>query len=163
MLFVAYQFFSDYKKSLEEMFRVLKPGGKVGISTWKKKEGKPGVIGRVAPKYLTNNTQIQNRAPSQVIRPDFGDEQFLQAILNDAGFNNINVINERRMFYYQDCEEWWNEQWSHAGRATFEMIDSQGNGQLERFRKEVFEELEKEYGTEGIPYDANVLVAIAKK
>jgi hypothetical protein len=43
------------------------------------------------------------------------------------------------------------------------MIDSQGTGQLDLFKKEVLMELEKEYGNEGIPYDANVLFAIAKK
>lgn len=160
---LSIQFFSDYKKSINEMFRVLKLGGKVGISTWKKKEGKPGIIGEIASKYLPTTIQVRDKPNNQAYKPDFGDEQFLQSILSEVGFKNINIINERRMFYYHDCEEWWNEQWSHAGRVTFEMIDSQGNGQLERFKKEIFEKLEKEYGTEGIPLDANVLIAIAKK
>jgi ubiquinone/menaquinone biosynthesis C-methylase UbiE len=82
---LSIQFFSDYKKSLVEMYRVLKPGGRASISTWKKKDGKQGVIGRVAPKYLPEKIQTQNSSDTQTSRPDFGDEIFLKDILTEVG------------------------------------------------------------------------------
>lgn len=158
---LSIQFFSDFKRSLEEMFRVLKPNGILGISTWKKKVSKPGIISRVAPKYLP--AANQGNSDMKAARPDFGDEEFLKNTLEGIGFKNVNIINEKRMFYYKDCSEWWNEQWSHAGRATFEMIEKQGSEMLIKFKNEMFAELEKEYGNDRIPYDADVLVTRATK
>lgn len=158
---LSVQFFTDYKMAVNEIYRVLKPGGKVGISTWKRKESKPGVIARTVPKYLPVNGQ--NAPPPPSNRPDFGDEQFLEDMLSQAGFKNIKIINERRMFFYKDFEEFWKEQWSHGGRATFEMIEKQGAERLERFKAELFEEFIKDYGHDEIPFDANVLIAIGKK
>ena len=158
---LSIQFFTDYKKSVNEMYRVLKPGGKVGISAWKRKESKPGVIARVVPKYLPANGQ--NVPPPPPNRPDFGDEQFLEDMLGQAGFKNIKIINERRMFFYKDFEEFWQEQWSHGGRATFETIEKHGAERLQSFKNELFDEFTKEYGQDEIPFDANVLVATGKK
>lgn len=70
---------------------------------------------------------------------------------------------EGETFYYKDCNEWWYEQWSHAGRYTFELIEKNGQDKLQEFKQEIFKEFEKEHGSGGIPFQGDVLIAIGQK
>ena len=153
---LSMQFFSKYDMALREMFRVLKPGGKIGIATWKKKD-KPPIIAKVISKYLQPSPANQNTIP----RPDFGTIESLDSMLAQAGFYNIKISEESKQFYYKDEETWWLEQWSHSGRAPFEMIEKMGTDVLNNFKKDIFNELQKDENE--IPFDAVALFSYAEK
>lgn len=66
---LAIPFFSDSLESINEMYRVLKNGGRIGLSTWKKRGGK----GAIDKAYDTVFPKKQNMNSNNITsRPDFG-------------------------------------------------------------------------------------------
>lgn len=107
-------FFSNSLMAVSEMYRVLKYGGKLGVSTWKKKENK-GVIDKAYTKLFSEN---QDRSQNNIAgKPDFGSVDGVEKILKNIGFKNIEIIIEEKTFYYKDEEEWWQEQWTNVSRG----------------------------------------------
>ncbi len=155
---LAIQFFSDYKRALNEIHRVLNNGGTFGISTWAKKEG-GGVLGNVLPKYIPINTNLNNRPG----RSDWGTEIGMQNIMKDVGFQKIDTIIEDKRLYYIDEEDWWNEQWSNSSRGVFERIEKMGEDILQSFKEDAFKELQKYRDDKGIFFDGDVIFTICKK
>lgn len=90
-------FFSDHRLALREMLRVLKPEGKIGITTWEKRK-KPSIAVRVAEKYLDANEVIT------VSKTEFGISETLELMFIETGFNNIKIKKEYKRFYYKDEE-----------------------------------------------------------
>lgn len=169
---LAIAFFSDYKKALQEFYRVLKPNGIFGLSAWQREKSEERKINKIVRqimgKYLS---PIVINPPSKPLiksqftqrKPEFGDENELYRILEDAGFRNIQISLEHKTFLYKDGEEWWQDQWSHAGRIPFEILERKSKELLEAFKLEVFRAFDSEFGTDGIPLDCDVLVAYGYK
>lgn len=155
----AIQFFTKYTDALREMNRVLKPGCKLSILSWKKRDTPP-ILMDIMSKYLKDVTVPQN--PDKE-RGEFGTAESLISMLIDAGFSNIQVIEEHKIFYYKNEDEWWKEQWSHAGRAAFELIKSLGDEAFQKFKEEVLKKLSENTDSKGIPFDANVLYIFGDK
>lgn len=151
-------FFSNSLLALEEMYRVLKDEGKIGLSTWKKKEQK-GVLEKAYTKLFPQN---QNRKLNNIsARPDFGATDGVEKILKDIGFKNIHIIVEEKTFYYKDEEEWWQEQWTNASRGLFERIESTGD--IDIFKKAAFIELKEFKDVHGIRFDSEVIFSFGQK
>ncbi len=153
-------FFSDSLRAIDEMYRVLKEGGRLGLSTWKKRE-KKGVLDKVYTKLFLENQD--NNSNNTTSKPDFGSVEGIEKILKNAGFKNIEIFVEKKTFYYRDAEEWWQEQWSNATRGFFEHIESIGPDALERFKKAVFIEIMDNSDANGIRFDADVLFSFGHK
>ncbi|MEO8076131.1 MAG: class I SAM-dependent methyltransferase [Acidobacteriota bacterium] len=78
------QFMPDKPAAIREMRRVLAPGGRVAIATWRSLEDVPGV--------LELNT-VAERHVGRIVdsRHGFGDGNALKDLLIDAGFSGVNV------------------------------------------------------------------------
>jgi SAM-dependent methyltransferase len=78
------QFMPDKPAAIREMRRVLAPGGRVGISTWRALQDVPGVVelNAVAERYVGRIVDS---------RHSFGDPDALGALLVDSGFSDVRV------------------------------------------------------------------------
>ncbi|QSX05691.1 class I SAM-dependent methyltransferase [Sedimentibacter sp. zth1] len=153
-------FFPNSLRAIDEMYRVLKGGGRLGLSTWKKRE-KKGVINKVYTKLFLQN---EHRNLSNIAyRPDFGSVDGIEKILKNVGLKNIEIFVEEKTFYYKDEEEWWQEQWTNATRGLFEHIESIGTEALNKFKEEAFIEIMKYKDERGIRFDAEVLFSFGHK
>ncbi|WBW96430.1 class I SAM-dependent methyltransferase [Oceanirhabdus sp. W0125-5] len=157
---LAIGFFTNSLGAVDEMYRVLKDGGRFGLSTWKKRD-KKGILDKVYSElYPENESRNLNNIE---VRPDFGSVEGIEKILKNAGFKNIEIFVEEKTFYYKDEEEWWQEQWTNASRGLFEYIESKGQDALNEFRYESFRAI-KEYKDEhGIRFDGKVLLSFGTK
>src|SRR5919112_2683294 len=78
------QFMPDKPAAIREMRRVLAPGGRVGIATWRSLEDHPGVreLNEVAQRHVG---QIADS------RHGFGDASALKSLLAENGFDHVDV------------------------------------------------------------------------
>jgi ubiquinone/menaquinone biosynthesis C-methylase UbiE len=78
------QFFPDKPAAIREMRRVLAPGGRAGIATWRALQNNPGVLELNA---------IAERHVGRIIdsRHGFGDPDALTRLLVDGGFRDVTV------------------------------------------------------------------------
>lgn len=151
-------FFTNSLIAMDEMYRVLKEGGRLGLSTWKKKD-KRGVIDKAYTKLFPQN---QHRNLNDIAeRPNFGSVDGVEKILKNIGLKNREIIVEEKTFYYKDEEEWWEEQWTNASRGLFEHIESLGA--INEFKKEAFIELMEYKDVNGIRFDAEVIFSFGEK
>lgn len=151
-------FFSNSLMAVDEMYRVLKDGGKLGISTWKKRE-KKGVLGKVYTKLFpqNQNSNLNNIAAS----PDFGSIAGVKKILKNIGLKNSEIIVEEKTFYYKDEEEWWQEQWTNASRGLLEYVESVGA--IDKFKSTAFIEIMEYKDDNGIRFDSEVIFGFGQK
>ncbi len=75
---------ADKPAAIREMRRVLSPGGRVAIATWRSLEDIPGVLELNA---------VAERHVGRIVdsRHSFGDSNALKSLLIDAGFSDVNV------------------------------------------------------------------------
>jgi ubiquinone/menaquinone biosynthesis C-methylase UbiE len=78
------QFMPDKLAATREMHRVLEPGGRVAIATWRSLEDIPGILELNA---------VAERHVGRIVdsRHSFGDADALKHLLVDAGFSDVSV------------------------------------------------------------------------
>lgn len=150
-------FFSDPILAVHEMHRVLKSEGKIGISSWsiKREAREMGVYEKASLKVFPKN--YSKKVPPRKKRPDFSSIEGFTTILSEAGFTNIVIQEESKVFYYKDKDEWWNEQNNNATRGFFERIKEDNPTLFDKFKAAVYEEMDVRMEDNGIKFEANVL------
>jgi ubiquinone/menaquinone biosynthesis C-methylase UbiE len=78
------QFMPDKAAAIREMRRVLAPGGRVAIATWRSLEDIPG---------MRDLNEVAERHVGRIVdsRHSFGDATALNSLLVHAGFSHVNV------------------------------------------------------------------------
>jgi len=92
--------FSDMNRALAEMWRVLKPGGRLGLSNWG-----PGYFSPVASlqRDLFREFGLRPLLTNPIaFRPDA-----LQALLREAAFTAVELTEEREEVWFESPEEVW--------------------------------------------------------
>lgn len=148
--------FSDLDRVLSEFLRVLRPKGMFLASVFGKKLDQRWDVFRSVVKAYRNHL----RPIPQVGTPALFDTVQLEEILSNAGFLNIEVVNEEEEFRYRDEEEWWATEWSCGNRSLFECMEPSALG---RFREEALETVRGLKGEKGIPILFQVLLTRVSK
>jgi SAM-dependent methyltransferase len=114
-------FFSQPHRALHEFFRVLRPEGRVGLTTWAE-----GSFLQWCQREMTASLPPQDppTVGGQEAAPRFGTPARLEVALQQAGFVDIRVTMEEAEFVYTQEEDWWLSLWSHAIRRRLEQLDA---------------------------------------
>lgn len=137
-------FFPQLYKAMTEFQRVLKPGGKICVSTFDERFYKEwDWFQKIVETYLPPESQERHKAETdKEARPVFDTAAGVEAILNQAGFSEIQVFSEEVEAIYQTQELFWSTLWSHGIRGTLERIEqSRGAEGLKQFKFDVFTKL----------------------
>jgi len=145
-------FFPHLDKALAEIWRVLRPGGHLAVSTWEKYEDEQwSWFDKLVDIFLPPEPQQDSTPGSQPPPPELNTPVGMEEVLTKAGFSQVLHKTERFEVNYKDREQWWLAQWSHGGRALLEAIEEKlGADGLERFKLAVFEGLSQHQPSGGV-------------
>ncbi len=146
-------FFPQLDRAMSEFRRVLKPNGRLCVSTWDKMgDDRWRWFNEIVNRHLPPQPQPDSVPPAKAApKPVFGTVDGLKAILEAAGFQNVQVAEEAAEFVYSSNEEYWSTVWSHGKRDVLEQMEKkQGKEGLQQFKKEVFSRLDTMQKDDGL-------------
>jgi ubiquinone/menaquinone biosynthesis C-methylase UbiE len=155
-------FFTDPNQAFQEMHRVLKPKGKIVLSTWIKTEDRRKWIGELTKSHLSSEAQIQEAF--RLLPKGFDSPAEIEKSVALAGFVDTNFQEEKKEFFYTDEEQWWRAQGSHGIRSVLEYIEKvNGPDGLSRFKADALKRLQSLRKPEGFGQTMEALFAKATK
>jgi SAM-dependent methyltransferase len=147
--------FIDMATALSQMRRVLKPGGKLGLSNW-------------GPGFFTPVAEMQRDLFRRFgIRPLLTNHltftvESMQALLEAVGFSDIQILSEHVLLWFESPEGIW--EWNLAMGPFTVMLEAQLSPTERReLKRQYIEMLEPLRTSEGIACTFHPLYALASK
>ena len=153
---------------LEDLHTVLKSGGRIALSSWRWQDDLEW-MGKVVKNYVPEEDYedlSDMGIPSDDGRPwvyTRETEEELSKRLNGAGFEGVDILEERREFTYADEEGYWDIVTNCGWQHYIKVIESTGSARLREFKSEMFSYLQQFKGPKGIHYTKTVLLATGTK
>lgn len=146
-------FLPDMEASIAELWRMLRPGGQLAITSWGTRVFEPA------------NTTFWNAIKAD--RPDIykqftpwyriGDSEALKALLEAGGATQVEVVAETDRHPLKTPEDWWTMAMGGGLRGTIDQFDADAQARLKAINLDFLQ-------THHIhELDSDVLYAIAQK
>jgi ubiquinone/menaquinone biosynthesis C-methylase UbiE len=146
------QFFPHLAQALSEFRRVLKPSGRIAVTTW-------GGDDDERWNWYADLREVYG-AVVKLGSQSLDTPEEIQRWFSQAGFENIQISTKELDMVYRDEEEWWNVEWSISARAGLEKLSPED---LERFKREAFEKVQAQKQMDGFHYRLEAYCTTAKK
>jgi ubiquinone/menaquinone biosynthesis C-methylase UbiE len=152
-------FFPQYNVALNECLRVLKPNGKIGVSTFLKgtfEETK--WIDDLFDKYILNQDSDSNEEETNDF--EFNTIDGMKKILINAGFKEVQTKLDEKEFICESADEIWEGLWSVYYRNYLERINSED---LQKLKEEIVRDFPKNTAKDGLHWTIKVIFTFGRK
>ena len=134
----ALYFFSSAQTALSEFKRVLKPGGRVAVSSF-------GTSSSLTEWTLRRSRELG--AEKSIKIDPLNHKEDLRKLLIESGFQKVEIIDESKTFSFKNVQSWWDSLWTHGVRAQLEQLSKD---KLEILRQEAFAQATHIFGKNSI-------------
>ena len=154
MMFGA-MFIPDRSRAFREIKRVLRPGGRLAITTWTPLENSPLLSGMVVAMRA-----LIPELPSPAL--ELHDEASVRAALADAGFDDVEVQLVRHAAHFESADDYWHRMMDAS--APFVPLRRRfGEERWPAFSHAVLEKVRENFGHGPLQLDAEAILAVARK
>lgn len=129
--------------------RVTKPGGRVLFSSFG-----PGLFGRLRDVFEERLGLLSSMPPRTPMSPDTAAE--CVALLREAGFSDVSVVEERLDYFVPNAEGWWAELWAGLLRQPLMPLTAD---QLSAFRGDYLAHVERMATPDGVLVEVPAIFA----
>jgi ubiquinone/menaquinone biosynthesis C-methylase UbiE len=147
-------FVEDMERQLRHIADKTSPGGRIVISSFYEDAFLP-----LADLFLNRIESYGVQRPPLSWKK-LSSEDRCVSLYQKAGLNDIHVVTKSIGYYLKNAAEWWNVIWNAGFRG---LVNRLSPYDLEKFRKEHLDEIEKLSTEEGIWLDVKVLYTIGTK
>lgn len=150
-------FFPDLHRALTEFKRVLKPGGRLVLSSFKYNSYPWDWY-----EDLLKSFKISSRDGEidKLVTHHMGTSEEIVKVVEEAGFSHPETIYEDFVYFFEDENAWWEQIWTSLDRPILEKLHPE---RIEEFKKEAFERLLQFKKVDGIQLRDRVIFARATK
>jgi ubiquinone/menaquinone biosynthesis C-methylase UbiE len=139
-------FFPDQDQALAEFRRVLRSGGRVGLSTWCRSQCED-------LREVLSEQGLDRGVPGWITEP-----VALRTLLEQAGFRDVDVRVDETVLRYADLDEYWRTAQTTSVARVLVTLDA---SQTARVRGALADRLAHRQGADGLHVDASALLAVA--
>ncbi len=149
-------FFQDKQQAIAEMWRVIRPGGRLAIAVWDSLENTPGyaAITRLLARLFGDDVAALLKAPYSL-----GDPDALRSLLATAGVTDLEVHRMQGAAHFPSIRSWM-----HTDVRGWTLADKLDDQQYEQLVSEAERELHSFVALDGsVRFDHPALIASARK
>jgi ubiquinone/menaquinone biosynthesis C-methylase UbiE len=96
-------FFENRILAIQEMIRVLKPGGKLAVAVWDTLDNTPGYLSMTELLQQLFGDAVANELHAPYA---LGDKNKLEALFNEAGVSRFKILTKQGVARFQSIYDW---------------------------------------------------------